>query len=273
MRSIRIFFDISLAAVVALPVAAQPARKSASVKPVWPDEGPMTWAPRPTVADITANDLRTRLYQFADDSMAGRRIGEPGNYKGTDYIAREFKRLGLKPAGDNGSYFQDLPFGPMGFDSTSAKLGTSSGAMAARTDWIPLAPSPVTGVGGKADLANVATEFAGRWGDTSVVLDPAVFGGKVAVFTASPASFGMGPARVAPVPACDAVPDKFGASAAAQVEAAVRDSITRAGGTAPAGGRGGAPTGARDSRAMRAGVAGILVIVVARIEGDSRDLV
>ena len=69
---------------------------------MWPDEGPLTWAPRPTTRDITANDLRTRLYGFADDSMSGRRIGEPGNYKGTDYIAREFKRFGLKPAGDNG---------------------------------------------------------------------------------------------------------------------------------------------------------------------------
>ena len=79
-------------------------------KPVWPDEGPRTWAPRATVSAITANDLRTRLYGFADDSMAGRRIGEPGNFKGTAYIAREFQRLGLKPAGDNGTWFQVMPF-------------------------------------------------------------------------------------------------------------------------------------------------------------------
>src|SRR6185437_5104810 len=57
-----------------------------TVKPVWPDEGPFKWTPRPTSPDITPNDLRTRLYQFADDSMQGRRIGEPGNYKGTAYI-------------------------------------------------------------------------------------------------------------------------------------------------------------------------------------------
>ena len=62
----------------------------AAVKPVWPDEGPMTWAPRPTVAAITANDLRTRLYQFADDSMLGRRIGEPklkpAGFRDTDHV-------------------------------------------------------------------------------------------------------------------------------------------------------------------------------------------
>jgi hypothetical protein len=83
---------------------------------VWPEEGPLKWAPRPTTSEITANDLRTRLYQFADDSMHGRRIGEPGNVKGTDYIAREFARLGLKPAGDNGTWFQELPWGPTGYE-------------------------------------------------------------------------------------------------------------------------------------------------------------
>jgi hypothetical protein len=84
------------------------AAKSGSAKTVWPDEGPRTWAPRPTVPEITANDLRTRLYQIADDSMMGRRVGELGNYKATTYIASEFKRLGLRPAGDNGTNFQEL---------------------------------------------------------------------------------------------------------------------------------------------------------------------
>ena len=54
------------------------ATSGAAERPVWPDEGPATWAPRPTETAITANDLRTRLYQFADDSMQGRRTGEVG---------------------------------------------------------------------------------------------------------------------------------------------------------------------------------------------------
>jgi hypothetical protein len=153
-----------------------------AVKPVWPGEGPMKWAPRPTVPAITANDLRTRLYGIADDSMEGRRIGERGNFKTTTYIASEFKRLGLKPAGDNGTYFQVLDFGPSGVDSTKARLSIAGTALAARTDWMPVLPSAANGVSAKVDLQNVATVFAGRMGDTSVVLDPAVFRGKVAVF-------------------------------------------------------------------------------------------
>jgi len=61
---------------------------------------PFKHAPEKTTADITAKDLMTRLYIFADDSMKGREAGTIGNVKGTDYIAAEAKRMGLKPAGE-----------------------------------------------------------------------------------------------------------------------------------------------------------------------------
>ncbi len=57
---------------------------------------------------ITATDLRTRLYIYADDSMMGRRVGTEGNRKATDYIADEIRRIGLEPAGDSGGYFQTI---------------------------------------------------------------------------------------------------------------------------------------------------------------------
>jgi hypothetical protein len=256
---LRHLFSVALGLCVAGPLCAQ-ARPSA-MKPVWPDEGPLTWKPRPTVKDITANDLRTRLYQFADDSMLGRRIGEPGNFKGTAYIAREFQRLGLKPAGDNGTFFQNLAYGPVGFDSARARLSANGKTLSERADWIPLAPSATLGAGGSASLTDVQTVFAGRWGDTATVLDRARFAGKIAVFTAAPATVGFAAPRLPTVLRCDSVPDKFGASAAIAVEAAVRDSIARAGGTAPTTGRGGAG-GVRDARAQRAGVAGILLVVL-----------
>ena len=51
----------------------------------------------------------TRLYIFADDSMMGRETGTEGHVKATNYLAAELRKLGLKPAGDNGTYFQELP--------------------------------------------------------------------------------------------------------------------------------------------------------------------
>ena len=61
-----------------------------------------------TVPAITASDLKTRLYIYADDSMMGRRVGTPGSRMATAYIEREVRRMGLEPAGDAGTYFQDI---------------------------------------------------------------------------------------------------------------------------------------------------------------------
>lgn len=226
-------------------------------RPVWPDEGPATWAPRPTSPEITANDLRTRLYQFADDSMMGRRIGELGNYKGTEYIAREFKRLGLQPAGDSGTYFQVLPYGPQGFDASTSSLTAGGVALSQKSDWVPTAPSPVNGFAPVAELNNVPTVFAGQWGDTTVALDPAAFRGKVAVFLAAPGALGAG-GRGAPPPSfvsCADVPNKFGAAAAAAIEATPGGARRPAG--APGGVGGGQP---RDLRAQTAGAVAVLVV-------------
>ena len=242
---------------VAQTSPATTARKPAATRTVWPDEGPRTWAPRPTSPAITANDLRTRLYQIADDSMMGRRIGELGNYKATEYVAREFRRLGLKPAGDNGTYFQELAFGPIGFDSATSRLATAGTTLAAKRDWIPVVPTAANSLGAKADLNNVTTVFAGRWGDTAVALDPALFNGKVVVFIGAPAPSAVRGGGV--VLRCDSVPDKFGAAAAAAVEAAARaDSI------AGRGGRGGARGGAaaRDRRPQAAGAVAILFVAL-----------
>jgi len=72
-----------------------------------------------TRSAISADDLRARLFLIADDSMMGRQPGEAGNYKTAEYVASEFKRLGLEPAGENGSYFQTVPFVLMAADSGS----------------------------------------------------------------------------------------------------------------------------------------------------------
>src|SRR4030081_3362771 len=72
-----------------------------------------------TSAAITEKDLRQRLYLIADDSMMGRESGSIGDYKTAEYVASEFRRLGLEPAGENGTYFQTVPFWTAAVDPTS----------------------------------------------------------------------------------------------------------------------------------------------------------
>jgi hypothetical protein len=62
-----------------------------------------------TGAAISAEDLETRVYIFADDSMAGRSAGTRGHERALAYIVRELTRLGLKPAGGSNSFYQRVP--------------------------------------------------------------------------------------------------------------------------------------------------------------------
>lgn len=46
------------------------------------------------------------IITLASDDMEGREIGTEGERKASEYLEKRFRELGLKPAGDNGSYFQ-----------------------------------------------------------------------------------------------------------------------------------------------------------------------
>ena len=55
---------------------------------------------------ITRADLEKHLTILASDSLEGRETAYPGQKKAARYIAGVFKNLGLKPVGDDGTYFQ-----------------------------------------------------------------------------------------------------------------------------------------------------------------------
>ena len=57
---------------------------------------------------ITAQGIKDQIAVIANDSLMGRKPFTPGETKAINYIASQFKKLGLEP-GSNGSYFQDVP--------------------------------------------------------------------------------------------------------------------------------------------------------------------
>ena len=90
---------ILLSACQSAPGSGTTASRMTSGLPMWISE-----------PAITAADLRQRLYLIADDSMMGRETGSLGAFKASAYVASQFRRLGLEPAGDSGTYFQNVPF-------------------------------------------------------------------------------------------------------------------------------------------------------------------
>ena len=78
----------ALAAQAATPVATTPAAWTAAA------------------GSITTKDVSRRIYIIADDSMLGRDTPSRGLELTAQYVADQFKKFGLKPGGENGSWFQ-----------------------------------------------------------------------------------------------------------------------------------------------------------------------
>jgi Zn-dependent M28 family amino/carboxypeptidase len=151
---------------------------------------PSSVAPAPTSSAISVKDLQVRLYAFADDSMQGRQIGRVGNKKGTDYIAAELKKLGVIPAGDNGTYFQVLPYHLKSFTNHS-RLTVDGNPLAWEKDWVA-----VPGVRAPRGISAVPVIFGGVAGDTTRQITAAQANGKfVVLLPAPPAAAPAGPGR------------------------------------------------------------------------------
>ena len=134
---------------------------------------PLKYTAKPTQAAITPEDAMSRLYVFADDSMMGRRAGDVGGLKGTAYIEREVRRLGLVPGGDNGTFFQAVPLYTRTLDVTS-KLAADSESLTVGTDFVPFHP------GGKPrSIEGVQVIYAGNTADPSSMVSPEQATGKI----------------------------------------------------------------------------------------------
>lgn len=110
---------------------------------------PIKYSGPSTVAAITAGDLMTRLYIFADDSMMGRQVGTVYNLMGTAYIEREVRRMGLVPAGDDG-FFQDIGMAGRAFDTTASTLSVDGLTFRPGADFLAASggkATPITGAG------------------------------------------------------------------------------------------------------------------------------
>jgi len=59
---------------------------------------------------ITKKSLQTHVEFLSSDSLEGRLTGTKGEKLATQYTADIFQHLGLEPAGDNGTFFQEFDF-------------------------------------------------------------------------------------------------------------------------------------------------------------------
>src|ERR1041385_5707802 len=99
-------------------------------------------------ASIVATDVQRRIGIIADDSMLGRATPSPQLDAVAAYVAGEFRRFGLKPGGDSGTYFQHYPLEVLRFDPDSATIritGRTPGIWRAGQDVLLVQGQPPAG--------------------------------------------------------------------------------------------------------------------------------
>lgn len=127
--------------------------------------------------DIISSDL---LYQhlsiLASDEMEGRNTGSVGIDKAAEYLAAEYARLGLTAPGENGTYFQTVPF--MGTKVQYLNFGLQK-----RTDSGPVAYNA------PAPLNDTNLMFTRMQGGKGGMVGDIIFGG----FGATDTTYGVDP--------------------------------------------------------------------------------
>ena len=127
---------------------------------------------------ITAQDLRARLYAFADDSMMGRQFGTEGNLKAAQYIANELARVGVQPGSAGGSYFQDVPAYRVSLAPASQVL-LDGAPLVVGTDYITNFP----GSGRAIQVDSVQVVYGGDLSDTTTLLPADQAAGRAVLLT------------------------------------------------------------------------------------------
>ncbi len=141
----RFFMSMAVAAVVAAcaPLASQDEQATgpAGTSPERADaETPAAGAapagadrlrlplPEDTGADIIASDLAVRIRTLADDTFEGRAPGTEAGEAAADWIAADMARVGLEPAGEDGTWFQTVRMVEQTVDPAQSHLTLSFGA-------------------------------------------------------------------------------------------------------------------------------------------------
>jgi len=97
------------------------------VEALFPESGeaPELTATQP---EISTRDLRQHVGYLASAGLEGRQTGMKGEREATAYVASAFQFLGLEPAGDSGSFFQEFEFEAAASLGGNNRLGVLSSA-------------------------------------------------------------------------------------------------------------------------------------------------
>ncbi len=136
-------------------------------------------APTSAIPAVSAASLKADLTAYSHDSMEGREAGTIGNVRATTFIAAQVKKLGLQPAGENGTYFQVVPLVNKALDPNSM-VSAGGTALVMNKDFVSFGV-PQLGLAQSINVTDAPSIYGGRIGDTTAALTEAQVDGKFVV--------------------------------------------------------------------------------------------
>ena len=125
--------------------------------------------PDPTsLADGISGPLAHVRY-LADDALEGREVGSAGAQCAAEYIAAQFRAMGLQPAGSRGSFYQTFPVRKGAAYGAGNELGISNKGYALGKDWVPLGFSASASLNAQMVYAGYGLSRPGNPDDATIV--------------------------------------------------------------------------------------------------------
>jgi hypothetical protein len=99
---------------------------------------PVQQAPAAKAAEFSPSRYLADVTYLASDALKGRGNGSPELDQAADYIADQFRKAGLQPAGDNGTYFQNFEITTGAVLGARNELSIAGAALKPNQDFLPI---------------------------------------------------------------------------------------------------------------------------------------
>ena len=118
-------------------------------------DSPSTPAVPRAIREIREADLRRDLFAMASPTMRGREGGTVDELRASIWVAEQYRRIGLTPAGDDGTWFQWFSITRTRVSVTSSRATVAGQSLPLFGEIIPLSAAPVETTGPVLWLASV----------------------------------------------------------------------------------------------------------------------
>src|SRR5690349_21170618 len=119
----------------------------------------------PAISAVKEADLRRDVGEMASPAMRGREGGTLDEMRASIWMAEQYRKIGLKPLGDDGTYFQWLDMTRTRVSVTSSKASIGGRPVTLFQDFIPLGVVPAEATGSVlwiSDATDTTADVRGR---------------------------------------------------------------------------------------------------------------